>query len=323
MAWALSARITKPLMQLSAFARMLPEHDLTTTQGLPEQIARIQSRHKDEVGDLASAFIYMDEQLRKNILNLLNETARQERFQSELNIARNIQLGLLPTKPSNKILEKVDLHAHMLPAKDVGGDLYDYFMLTDHSLCFAIGDVSDKGIPAALFMAITRTLIRTCAEDSTNPSILMERINNRLVANNPNMMFVTLIIGVLNLDTGELIWANAGHPPLCVIQPNHKLQLLEGRSGPACGVQANIPYKSFSTVIQSNEAIFGYTDGISEAMNVDQQFYGEQHLYYQLRMANLNTTSATEYSDLVISSVRQFAGDYDQSDDITTLVIKR
>src|SRR5690606_3609167 len=134
------------------------------------------------------------------------------------------------------------LHATMTPAKEVGGDLYDYFDLPDGRLCVAIGDVSDKGVPAALFMAVTRTLIRASAEDESDPASIMERVNNRLSANNPNMMFVTLLIAVLDCRTGTLVWCNAGHPAPLKLAANGDLSVLEGRSGPACGVQEDLPY---------------------------------------------------------------------------------
>src|SRR5690606_40596543 len=130
--------------------------------------------------------------LRENVARLMDETTARERYESELNIARDIQLGLLPVPLPADTGARVELHATMLPAKEVGGDLYDYFMLPDGRLCLAIGDVSDKGVPAALFMAVTNTLIRASAEDETSPALLMERVNNRLSENNPTLMLVTL-----------------------------------------------------------------------------------------------------------------------------------
>src|SRR5690606_35883093 len=157
----------------------------------------------DEVGRLAATFMFMDKELREKVAKLVQETSSRERFESELNIAHGIQMGLLPIPLPASILKKIDLYATMIPAKEVGGDLYDYFMLPDGRLCFAIGDVSDKGVPAALFMAVTRTLIRACAEELNDPASIMERVNTRLSTNNPNMMFVTLIIGVLDLHDGH------------------------------------------------------------------------------------------------------------------------
>ena len=320
-AWALSVRLTRPLQQLSDFARALPEQDLSTATPIPGHIARLPHKQPDEVGRLAATFIFMDQQLREKIASLMRETASRQRFESELNIARDIQMGLLPIPLASSVLEKVDLYATMIPAKEVGGDLYDYFLLPDGRLCFAIGDVSDKGVPAALFMAVTRTLIRASAEDETNPARLMERVNNRLSENNPNMMFVTLVLGVLDLATGTLEWANGGHPPLCILQTDGSLRLLEGRSGPACGVQENLPYQSFSTQLEPGEILMGYTDGITEAVGPDGSQYGETRLFS--RLAGLQQTSAQTLTTALLQDVHEFVQQTEQSDDITLIAAKR
>lgn len=320
-AWAMSARITRPLQQLSDFARKLPEQDLSAAADIPDHIAQLPRKQPDEVGRLASTFIFMDEQLREKIASLVQETSSRERLQSELSIAHDIQMGLLPVPLDRTILDKVDLYATMLPAKEVGGDLYDYFLLNNGKLCFVIGDVSDKGVPAALFMAVTRTLVRACAEDETDPAQLMERVNNRLSENNPNLMFVTLILAVIDLETGELAWANAGHPPLCVLQGNGELRMLEGRSGPACGVQDGLPYRRFTAVLEPGETVVGYTDGVTEALNPAGELYGEQRLFEFL--AHRAPANAQATTDALIRHVREFAHDTDQSDDITVIAAKR
>lgn len=320
-AWALSARITRPLQQLSLFARKLPEQDLSAPADIPDHIAQLPGKQPDEVGRLASTFIFMDQQLRENIARLLRETSSRERLESELSIAHTIQMGLLPVPPNDDILKKVDLYATMLPAKEVGGDLYDYFLLNNGKLCFVIGDVSDKGVPAALFMAVTRTLVRACAEDETDPAQLMERVNNRLSENNPNMMFVTLVLAVLDLENGELSWSNGGHPPLCVLQTDGQLRLLEGRSGPACGVQEDLPYRLFTTRLEPGETVLGYTDGVTEALDPQGQLYGDPRLYSFL--ANRQPASTHDTVQALIHDVRQYADGTDQSDDITVIAAKR
>ncbi|MBB5214730.1 SpoIIE family protein phosphatase [Parapusillimonas granuli] len=320
-AWAMSARITRPLQQLSDFARKLPEQDLSAAADIPDHIAQLPRKQPDEVGRLAATFIFMDQQLREKIASLVQETSSRERLQSELSIAHDIQMGLLPVPLEQSILDKIDLYATMLPAKEVGGDLYDYFLLNNGKLCFVIGDVSDKGVPAALFMAVTRTLVRACAEDETDPAQLMERVNNRLAENNPNLMFVTLILAVVDLESGELAWANAGHPPLCVLQRNGELRMLEGRSGPACGVQDGLPYRLFTAVLEPGETVLGYTDGVTEALNPAGELYGESRLFEFL--ARRPPADAQATTDALIRHVREFAHDTDQSDDITVIAAKR
>ncbi len=320
-AGVLSIRLTRPLHQLSEFARSLPEQDLVAGRMLPAHIAELPRRRPDEVGRLASAFAYMDEQLRQKVASLLQETSSRERLESELNIAQEIQQGLLPPPPGAALREKVDLRATMLPAKEVGGDLYDYLLLPDGRLLFAIGDVSDKGMPAALFMAGTCTLIRAISETETDPAVIMTRINNLLSANNPNLMFVTLIVGALDLNTGRLEWANAGHSELCVLTPEGELRLLAGRSGPACGVQEGLCYRLHETTLAAGEVLLGYTDGVTEAVGPQDEQYGENRLYAAL--GPLAGTDSNAVLEALLEQVREFVQDTAQSDDITLLAIKR
>lgn len=319
-AWLVAARIVRPLETLTHYARLLPEQDLTAASAVPAHIAALPDKHKDEVGRLAASFLFMDRKLRENVARLMRETTARERFESELNIARAIQLGLLPVPLSPITREQIDLNAVMLPAKEVGGDLYDYFTLPDGRLCLAIGDVSDKGVPAALFMAVTRTLIRATAEDETDPALIMQKINNRLSENNPNMMFVTLLIGVLDMTTGELKWANAGHLPPAVVGADGVVRLLEGRSGPACGVQEDLTYRCLSTVLAPGEMLVGYTDGITEAVNPQNAQYGDPRL---LAVLSNPPVPAANLAKRLLEDVQAFADGAEQSDDITLIVIRR
>lgn len=319
-AWVVAARMARPLDQLTRYARQLPEQDLTAPPQVPAHIASLPARHRDEVGRLAESFLFMDAKLRENVARLMSETTARERFESELNIARDIQLGLLPVPLPPEAGNIVELHAAMLPAKEVGGDLYDYFMLPDGRLCVAIGDVSDKGVPAALFMAVTRTLLRASAEDETDPALLMERVNNRLSENNPNVMFVTLFIAVLDLRSGQLDWASAGHPPPCVVGVDGSVRLLEGRSGPACGVQEGLSYRGLSTTLWPGEILFGYTDGVTEAANPAGDQYGDARLNALLARPG---ASVAALADALVQDVRSFAAGAEQFDDITLIVVRR
>lgn len=316
-----SLRLTRPLHQLSEFARSLPEQDLSAGQTLPAHIIELPRRRPDEVGRLAAAFAYMDEQLREKVSRLLEETSSRERLESELNIGQEIQQGLLSPPPDTQLRALIDLSATMVPAKEVGGDLYNYFLLPDGRLLFAIGDVSDKGVPAALFMAGTCTLLRAMAETETDPAVIMTRINDLLSANNRNLMFVTLVVGVLDLATGDLQWSNAGHSPPCVITPGGELRLLEGRSGPACGVQDGLTYRRHETRLEADEVLVIYTDGVTEAVGPGNEQYGEHRLYAVL--ASLARSNTAGVLAAVLENVEEFVRDAPQSDDITLLAITR
>lgn len=320
LAWLMASRIAKPLDTLTRYALKLPSQDLTTHVQPPERITQMPTRYRDEVGRLAASFLSMQDKLSNNIKHLMLETSARERFKSELNIARDIQMGMLPKPLPAETLGDIDLHAAIQPAKEVGGDLYDYFFLPDGRLCFAIGDVSDKGVPAALFMAVTHTLIRATAEDETDPAMLLQRINNRLAENNPNMMFVTLLLGVIDLSTGSLVWANAGHPPPALIRADGAVDLLTGRSGPACGVQEDLHYQCFTCQLDRGETLLGYTDGITDATDRQETQYGESRMIARL---SAPVTSATTLTQGLLDDVHQFTDGASPFDDITLIAIRR
>jgi len=320
LAWLMASRIAKPLDTLTRYALKLPSQDLTTHVQPPERITQMPTRYRDEVGRLAASFLSMQDKLSNNIKHLMLETSARERFKSELNIARDIQMGMLPKPLPAETLGQIDLHAAIQPAKEVGGDLYDYFFLPDGRLCFAIGDVSDKGVPAALFMAVTHTLIRATAEDETDPALLLQRINNRLAENNPNMMFVTLLLGVIDLSTGSLVWANAGHPPPALIRADGTVRLLPGRSGPACGVQEGLQYQCFTYQLDRGETLLGYTDGITDATDRQDTQYGETRMIARL---SAPVTSATTLTQGLLDDVHQFTDGASPFDDITLIAIRR
>ncbi|MHC3910197.1 hypothetical protein ACMZ4X_03443 [Achromobacter marplatensis] len=320
LAWLLSAKLSKPLNQLARYALQLSGQDLAHPQPAPTVIRDLPSRYRDETGRLAAAFLHMTDRLVLNVRQLLEETTARERFENELKIAREIQLGLLPMPLPHAIQERLDLHALMVPAKQVGGDLYDYFVMPDGQLCVVIGDVSDKGIPAALFMAVTRTLIRTVAEDESDPALIVTRVNEKLAQNNPRLMFVTLIVATIDPVTRRLSWVNAGHPPPLMCVSEHQVWALAGRSGPACGIQAGIPYRSFSATMHPGDLLLSYTDGVTEAMAPDASQYGEQRL--NARIAETQELSCAAILETILADVQAFAREAEQSDDITLIAVR-
>lgn len=321
LAWFYASRLIRPLDLLTQYARSLPTRDLTEPQPVPPTIAELPDRHRDEVGRLATTILYMEQQLVSNVRRLMAETSERERIESELSIAREIQLGLLPLPLDRDVSDKVDLHATMTAAKEVGGDLYDYFLMDDGRLCFAIGDVSGKGVPAALFMAITRTLIRTAARQERSAGTIMQAVNERLADHNPNVMFVTLFIGLLDLDSGELQYANAGHPLPWLL--NHgAVDTLAGRSGPACGVAEGVPYREHTTVLAPGTLLVGYTDGVTEAADIHDTLYGEERAV-ALLASQPPTVAGADVADALSEDILTFAGEAEQADDITLILICR
>jgi sigma-B regulation protein RsbU (phosphoserine phosphatase) len=319
-AMLLASGLMRPLTRLAQFVRRLPDQDLTVQAEIPPAIARLAETRRDEVGMLAAAFMSMDRKLRENIAQLVRETTAHERIESELNIARAIQLGLLPLPLDADALAAVNLYALMQPAKEVGGDLYDYFMISERELCLAIGDVSGKGVPAALFMAITRTLIRAAAGEFSNPEGIVGRVNQRLAENNPNIMFVTLLVGVLNLESGELRWVNAGHPPPLLVTAAGEATVLAGRGGPACGVALEATYKSRAVTLAKGDMLIGYTDGVTEAMTGAGEQYGLPRLLAVLAHPDGEVEGEVRR---VLADIESFTAGEEPSDDITMIAVRR
>ena len=317
----LVTRIAKPLDLLSSYAKELPELDFTKPLSQKTPIDDLPGKYKDEVGALAASFILMRQELSKNIQDLVTVTASRERIESELNIARDIQLGMVPkTFPSFPEYQEFDLHATLMPAKEVGGDLYDFFLIDEGHLCFTLGDVSDKGVPSALFMVVTRTLIRTLSEKIYSPSKMMYKINNILSSDNPRSMFITLIIGVLNIKTGEIKYANGGHNPPIVISKDNNVFFKEGVNEPLVGAMANMSYSDLSFVLSPGESFFLYTDGVNEAMNAEGEQYTNEKLLSQITENKDN--SAKEIIENMLTSIKGHTQTAPQSDDIAMLMIK-
>ena len=220
--------ITTPLRALAAATEVIAKGDFDVS--LP------QVSGDDEVGALSSAFSTMKESLKDHIRRLTETTAAKERIESELKIAHDIQMGILPKIfPPLPDLDELDLFAVIEPAKEVGGDFYDFFQIDDIHICFIIADVSGKGVPASLFMAVARTLIKSTARKGITPDEILRRVNNELSADNENCMFATIFCGVLNLVTGELLYANGGHNPPVYIPKNGAASFFPSSGGLVVG----------------------------------------------------------------------------------------
>lgn len=317
-----SGRFSRQIMQLAAYTQELSRSNFRpeTTSPLRLTIISIPQRTKDEVGQLASSFLVMEDQLGTYLHELKETTAAKERFQNELKIAGDIQAAMLPHEfPAS---DRIDLHAAMKPAKEAGGDLYDCFFLDPDHLCFVIGDVSDKGMPAAMFMAVTLTILRAKATAALagTPEEILRQTNELLVTQNQMYQFVTMFLGVINVRTGEIAYSDGGHN-----RPYHRsaagAHMLPPGGGIALGVMPGAAFKHHTLQLQPGETLFLYTDGVTEAIAANDSFYGEPRLEKLLASQPLDST-ACAWVDLVSKDVADFSLGHAQADDITVLAIR-
>ncbi len=305
--------ITRPLLQLDKAARILATGDLDAP--LPEL------RGRDEVARLADSFTAMRDELKVHMAMLEKTAANRERIESELRIARDIQMGLVPkTFPPFPARQDFELYAVMNPARQVGGDFYDFFMPDDEHLCIAIGDVSGKGVPAALFMAVTRTLLRAFLQNGDSPGDALRHLNDDLAQNNDYCMFVTVFCLVVHLPSGRCRFANGGHNLPCAIRADGTIDHLPKTQGAALGVMEGLQVAESETVLARGDTLFFYTDGVTEAMNRQQELFGDDRLAEEL--SRRRSQNCTDLLGAVAAAVTAHADGAEQSDDITMVAFR-
>jgi sigma-B regulation protein RsbU (phosphoserine phosphatase) len=303
-------RITSPLRDLASATTDFGDGDFNAA--LPD----IQS--KDEIGVLSNSFKLMQTKLIDYIANLKTTTAAKEKIEQELSVAREIQESIIPHNFPK--MKEFELFALLKPARDVGGDLYDFFMIDDDHLCFAIGDVSGKGVPAALFMAITKTLLRAKSSITKKPQEIIMKMNDDLCKDNETSMFVTFFLGVLNIRTGELEYCNAGHNPPLIHKENDGFNYFNIDRNIPLGITEEFEMTTNTMFLKPNDIFFIYTDGVTEAMDNDNIEYSEMKLVKTL--SEHKDDSVTSMLKNMLFSVEMHAGGADQSDDITMMVVK-
>ncbi len=273
----------------------------------------------------------------RDIRNLMSMNRQKERISRELEIAKNIQTAMLPkTFPPYHNRQDLSMYGLILPAKEVGGDLYDFFE-RDEKLFFCVGDVSGKGVPASLVMAMTRSLFRSFSVHEHDVAALTMQINNAMSETNEQNMFVTLFIGIMDLQTGQLSYCNAGHNAPVLIQHSWQTDCPSGSSVEMLPTIPNLPlgilsgyaYTPQTTTIQRGDTLFLYTDGLTEAENSNKELFGEARMLDALRTFEaaqnnpMDPQKAQQEIEYVLQSVHDFVGEAEQSDDLTMLVIKR
>lgn len=305
--------VARPLKKLAVAADCLAQGDFDAP--LPS------IRSRDEVGRLNDSFGRMRIDLRHFIKELTSTTAAKEKIASELAIARDIQLGIVPKLfPPFPHRPGLDLYAILAPAREVGGDFYDFALLDNDHLYVAIGDVSGKGVPASLLMAVGKTLLKSVMQTVRDPAQALRQVNDELAEDNDSCMFITVFCGMLNLSTGDFIYANAGHNPPLLLRSDNVVLPLVGSPGPALGAMQGNDYPSHSLRILSHDQLLLYTDGVTEAMDTNDNLFGDSRLRDFVRGKNRMAvrTLVTELE----GAVRAHAVGAEQSDDITVLSLR-
>ena len=301
--------------QLAPLSRLAKSAEVMASGNLDADIPHME--RKDEVGTLNRAFRYMQVSLRDYIDKLTTATAKRERIEGELQIARDIQMGMVPRNfPAFPGRTDIDLFASMSPAKEVGGDLYDYFIKED-KLYFCIADVSGKGVPASLFMAVVRNLFRVVASEGEVPEEIARRINDTVSEDNEQLMFITMFIGMADLKTGKLSFCNCGHNPPVLL--GGKPGFMECEPNVPLGIAPGFVFKGQSIKDFRGTPILLYTDGLNEAENSAHEELGNDRLIQSLSENPYKDAQAT--IDTLLDTVAAHVGDAEQSDDLTLLCI--
>ncbi|MFC2094196.1 SpoIIE family protein phosphatase [Bacteroidota bacterium] len=244
-----------------------------------------------------------------------------ERMTEELNVGRKIQMSMVPLIfPAFPETKEFAVYGNLHPAREVGGDFYDFFFIDDSHFCLCVGDVSGKGVPAALFMAVTKTLIKSRASDDISPASVMTHVNDELSEDNNANMFVTVFLAIININSGETIYTNAGHNPPYIKRYDGSIQKIAERHGPVIGALDGIKFKENRLKLDLGDILLVYTDGVTEAMDINDNLYSEKRL--EKLLLEKKFESVEDLVKKTVESVKEFEGEAEQADDITILGFK-
>lgn len=314
--------ITLPLEKLAKAAvdYSSTENNELNTKLIVDTCKRYENVH-GEAGALAKAFGEMAVNIEKYVENITEMTAENERICAELNVAKVIQADMLPNIfPAFPRRKDFDIYASMNPAKEVGGDFYDFFFVDENHLAVVIADVSGKGVPAALFMVISKTLIKNQTLTGQSPAEILMTVNNQLCENNKAEMFVTVWLGIIDLKTGKMTAANAGHEYPVICKSGGEFELFKDKHGLVLAGFEDSFYKEYEVQLNKGDTLFVYTDGVAEATDSKNELYGTGRL---LGVLNRNKTASCEETvNLVREDIDKFVGEAEQFDDITMVCFK-
>jgi sigma-B regulation protein RsbU (phosphoserine phosphatase) len=303
------------------------EHRIVLGSGTTRYIKQTGKSFKDDNGipvrfigtsiDITES-IRMQKQLERAFDTIKEQN---ERMSGELNVANDIQMSMLPLIfPAFPSRADIDIYANLIPAREVGGDFYDFFFIDEEHLCVVVGDVSGKGVPAALMMAVCKTVIKSRASNDLSPASILTHVNGEMAKENKNYMFITVFLAILNTKNGKLVYCNAGHNPSYVIPVKGNIYQLKDLHGPVIAAVEGIDYKETIIQLAKGDYLFAYTDGIPEAHNTEEKMYTDQKLL--LELSKIQKHSSQKYVEDVISSVVKFENGRERFDDITALCVK-
>ena len=309
-----SKRIVRPLEAITRRVRSLGGKNLQFTM-------EKEYRTGDEIEVLADAFAKLSAKTLQYVDEVKRITAEKERIGAELNMAKEIQASQLPRLfPPFPQRTEFDIYASMTPAREVGGDFYDFFLVDDDHIALVMADVSGKGVPAALFMMVSRVLIKSRLQSGETPSEALANVNNQLCEGNNAGFFVTVWLAVLEISTGKGIAANAGHEHPALRRANGQYELVTYRHSLAVATMEDVPFKQHEFSLQPGDSLFVYTDGVAEATNADNELFGTERMLVALNKDP--DAPAKQILENVMDGIKQFVDGAEQFDDITMLCLK-
>ena len=312
----LDRSLLRPIRIMSTEASRFASENVSAGEKLTQKI-----HNRDEVGQLAESIDQMETQIHSYVTNLTQITAEKERISTELSLAARIQRDMLPNIfPAFPERTDFDIYASMDPAREIGGDFYNFFLIDENHLCVVIADVSGKGVPAALFMMAATIVLVDNARMGKSPAEILESANEAICATNREEMFVTVWLGILDLSTGILSAANAGHEYPVMKQPDGGYELIKDRHGFVIGGMEEIKYHNYELQMKPGSKLFVYTDGVAEASNSQDELFGTERM-----LEALNSEPDADPVTLlgnVKKAVDRFVGDAEQFDDLTMLCLE-
>ena len=316
----LRKRVIAPLKQLEEVSASFVESSRQTQDPSRIDFKRADIHTGDEMEVLSDALNAMFDDTRRYMTNLLSVTAEKEKIGAELNVATQIQADMLPRIfPAFPDRREFDLYAFMHPAREVGGDFYDFFLIDEDHLCMVIADVSGKGVPAALFMVIAKTLIKNQAMMGDDPADILGKVNEQLCEGNDAMLFVTVWISILTISTGKGIAANAGHEHPVIRRAGGSYELVVYRHSPAVAAMEGMRFRQHSFELHPGDRLFVYTDGVPEATNAENELFGNE------RMLDVLNSQPDRKPHALLETMKReidvFVGEAPQFDDITMLCL--